>query len=323
MKVQIAVLVSLPLLSACAATERTRTEETIWLSPLHVEHALVGQLWDARAGSVITQRQLLTVLRESRVLILGEKHDNPDHHAIQREILAELGASGDLTAVSFEMLDSSQQAALDTLAEVDLGSESAVRTHLQWDEEGWDWDLYGPLVMDAARAGVTLRAANISTDEMMAVYGSELPEEVAAALGAAQLAKLHTEIDESHCGMLPESQFPAMVRVQQARDASMAKSIDASAQGTHALIAGNFHARRDLGVANYLPDDAGPIVSVGILEVDPDMQNPQDYLQAFSDVLPYDYLWFTPAVSAEDYCASLREGREQTAFNASASRSDN
>ena len=123
--------------------------------------------------------------------------------------------------------------------------------------------------------------------------------------------------------MLPESQVPAMVRVQQARDASMAKSIDASAQGTHALIAGNFHARRDLGVANYLPDDAGPIVSVGILEVDPDMQNPQDYLQAFSDVLPYDYLWFTPAVSAEDYCASLREGREQTAFNASASRSDN
>ena len=323
MKVLIAVLVSLPLLSACAATERTRTEETIWLSPLHVEHALVGQLWDARAGSVITQRQLLTVLRESRVVILGEKHDNPDHHAIQREILAELGASGDLTAVSFEMLDSSQQAALDTLAEVDLGSESAVRTHLQWDEEGWDWDIYGPLVMDAARAGVTLRAANISTDEMMAVYGSELPEEVAAALGAAQLAKLHTEIDESHCGMLPESQFPAMVRVQQARDASMAKSIDASAQGTHALIAGNFHARRDLGVANYLPDDAGPIVSVGILEVDPDMQNPQVYLQAFSDVLPYDYLWFTPAVSAEDYCASLREGREQTAFNASASRSDN
>jgi len=323
MKVLIAMLVSLPLLSGCAATERTRTEETIWLSPLHVEHALVGQLWDARAGSVITQRQLFTVLRESRVVILGEKHDNPDHHAIQREILADLGASGDLAAVSFEMLDSSQQAALDTLAEVDLGSESAVRTHLQWDEEGWDWDLYGPLVMDAARAGVTLRAANISTDEMMAVYGSELPEEVAAALGAAQLAKLHTEIDESHCGMLPESQFPAMVRVQQARDASMAKSIDASAQGTHALIAGNFHARRDLGVANYLPDDAGPIVSVGILEVDPDMQNPQDYLQAFSDVLPYDYLWFTPAVSAEDYCASLREGREQTAFNASASRSDN
>jgi uncharacterized iron-regulated protein len=323
MKVLIAVLVSLPLLSACASTDRTRTEVTTWLSPLDVEHALVGKIWDARAVSIITQIQLLTVLKDSRVVILGEKHDNPDHHAIQREILAELSASGDLRAVSFEMLDSSQQAALDTLAEVDLGSESAVRTHLQWDDEGWDWDLYGPLVMDTARAGVTLRAANISTDEMMAVYGSELPEEVASALGAAQVAKLHTEIDESHCGMLPESQFPAMVRVQQARDASMADSIDAGAQGTHALIAGNFHARRDLGVTNYLPAGAGPVVSVGILEVNPEMQNPQDYLQAFSDLLPYDYLWFTPAVSAEDYCASLREGREQTALNGSASRSDN
>ena len=323
MKVLIALLVSLPLLSACAATDRTPAVAASWQSPLHLEHALVGQIWDVKAGSVITQRQLLTVLKESRVVILGEKHDNPDHHAIQREILAALRASGDLAAVSFEMLDSSQQAALDTLKAVDLGSESAVRTHLQWDDEGWDWDLYGPLVMDTARAGVTLRAANISTDEMMAVYGSELSDEVASALGAAQIGKLHTEIDESHCGMLPESQFPAMVRVQQARDASMARSIDASAQGTHALIAGNFHARRDLGVSNYLPAGAGPVVRVGILEVNPGMQAPQDYLQAFSDVLPYDYLWFTPAVSAEDYCASLREGREQTAFNASASRSDN
>lgn len=323
MKLPSAALVLLSLLNACSSANQIADAASSWQSPLYVEHALTGKIWDARADAFINQAQLLAVLQESRVAILGEKHDNPDHHAIQRETLAALNASGNLGVVSFEMLDSSQKAALDTLAGVDLASESAVKSHLQWDEEGWQWDLYGPLILDTARAGVPLRAANISMDEMMSVYGAELPEEVASALGAAQLERLYTEIDESHCGMLPESQFPAMVRVQQARDASMARSIGAGEQGVHVLIAGNFHARRDLGVTNYLPAVDGPVVSVGIMEVNPEMQNPQDYLQAFSDVLPYDYLWFTPAVSAEDYCASLREGREQTALNGSANRSDN
>lgn len=323
MKLLGAAFVFLSFLNACTSAGQVVAAHSAWQSPLHVDHALTGKIWDARANAFITQAQLLAVLQESRVAILGEKHDNPDHHALQRETLAALYGSGNLGVVSFEMLDSSQTAALNTLAGVDLASEELVKSHLQWDEEGWQWDFYGPLILDTARAGVPLRAANISSDEMMAVYGAELPEDVATALGEAQIDRLYAEIDESHCGLLPESQFPAMVRVQQARDASMARSIGAGEQGVHVLIAGNFHARRDLGVTNYLSAVDGAVVSVGIMEVNPGMQSPQDYLQAFSDELPYDYLWFTPAVSAEDYCAALRAGREQTALNGSANRSGN
>jgi len=324
----LAALAALSLLTACAspaspAGDAPALSATLWQSELHVGHALTGKIWDVQANAAISQEELLAALGQARIVILGEKHDNPDHHALQRSVLTALRNAGVLSGVSFEMLDTRQQPALDFLARVDLTSEEAVRAHLQWDADGWDWSLYGPLVLDVARAGLPIRAANISTDEMMAVYGAPLAAEVAGALSQPQIERLYTEIDESHCGMLPESQFPAMVRVQQARDASMARSLVGANAGVQVLIAGNFHARRDLGVTNYLPPGLAGVLSVGILEVNPEEQTPLAYLQAFSDVLPYDYLWFTPAVSAEDYCASLREGRQQTAFSGSANRSGN
>jgi len=312
---------ALSLLGACISSQPNAGRE--WQSPMHVEHALTGQIWDVQARESVSEEHLLSVLQQSRVVILGEKHDNPDHHRIQREVVNKLLEAGALALASFEMLDTSQQAALDSLASVDLDSEDAVKSHLQWDDEGWQWPFYGPLLLDVARSGLPIRAGNISADEMMSVYGGALAPEVESALEEEQIARLLTEIDESHCGMLPESQFPSMVRVQQARDASMAKSVATVGAGVHVLIAGNFHARHDLGVTNYLPALDGAVVSVGIVEVSPQLQYPQDYLQASSDVMPYDYLWFTPAVTAEDYCAAMREGREQTALNESGNRSDN
>jgi len=322
MKTLCAALVSLFALTACTAGGSTSVAGAQWQSPLLVDHPLVGRIWDVQARRFISEESLLQALSAADIAILGEKHDNPDHHAIQRRLLAALAARAQLAAVSFEMLDSSQQPALDTLASVDLTAETAVRSHLRWDEEGWDWALYGPLVLDVARAGIPLRAANISMEEMRSVYAEPLDAAVESALGQAQRERLHVEIDESHCGMLPQSQFPAMVRVQQARDAAMAMSLVGEANGVRALIAGNFHARHDLGVSNYLPPGAAAL-SLGILEVNAQWQDPQQYLEEFVEVLPHDFVWFTPAVSAEDYCASLREGREQTAFNASGNRSGN
>jgi uncharacterized iron-regulated protein len=64
-----------------------------------------------------------------------------------------------------------------------------------------------------------------------------------------------------------------MVRVQQARDYSMAQSMAAPDDSEIAvLVAGNYHARQDLGVPNYLlakhnnlsRDD---IVSIAFMEV--------------------------------------------------------
>jgi len=296
-------------MAGCLSTQQPQPPAAGWQSPLHREHALVGRIWDVRAGTFIDRDQLAGALR-APLILLGEKHDNPDHHRLQRDVLAHLQRRGELAAVSFEMLGSHQQALLDTLPAD--ASEAQVREHLDWDDEGWSWEFYGPILMDLLRGGVPVRPANISESEMMAIYQGESDPGLAGVMNVEQMAQLNRDIDESHCGMLPASQFPPMVRVQQTRDLVMARSLqqDISGEsGQRVLIAGNFHTRHDLGVPNYLDADDGSIVSLSFTEVDPASTDPVDYLrEAVGGILPYDYLWFTPAVSSEDYCEGMRSG---------------
>ncbi|MDP2142026.1 MAG: ChaN family lipoprotein [Gammaproteobacteria bacterium] len=294
-------------LQACMGAVSERDSE--WLAPLHQDHALVGNIWRSSDQRFISLEELFQDFTRHRFILLGEKHDNPDHHRLQRFILQELQQNASLGAAVFEMLNSDQQDAVDTLGSVNLASEPSVREHLQWDDAGWEWPFYGPMLMDVVSAGVPVKAGNISRDEMMEIYQGEPDPRIADVLDAGQVEQLYRDIDESHCGMLPASQFPAMVRVQQARDARMAEGLLVAAEGAvrqHALIAGNFHVRRDLGVPNYLPTSEGSVAALAFMEVNPESQNPADYLQGFSERISYDYLWFTPAVTTEDYCASMR-----------------
>ncbi|MEZ5489345.1 MAG: ChaN family lipoprotein [Gammaproteobacteria bacterium] len=284
-----------------------------WQSPLYQDHPLVGAIWRAGDKRFVTAEELTGSLSASSYLLLGEKHDNPDHHQLQLNLLRHLLGNDLVTSVSFEMMDSSFADRLAGVEQSGFGSLQQLKEVLQWDEAGWDWDFYGPLVAEALKAGVAVQTANLSGERVGQVYGEPLDPQIAGVLDAPALEQMNSEIDESHCNMLPPSQFPAMVRVQQARDHAMASSLAAIAPGgrVNILLAGNYHVRRDLGVPRYLlaldPEiEPDSILSVALLEVDPDSSDPMDYLQAYSDVLPFDYVWFTPALTDEDYCAGFR-----------------
>lgn len=285
-----------------------------WQSTLYLDHPLVGKLWDSAANRFIDGAELEAAIVRASYVLLGEKHDNPDHHAMQGQLLASLFQQHRVARLAFEMLDSASQERLDQIYTQRPETLAELKTYLDWDEEGWDWTYYGPLLQAGYQAGVPLFAANIDTDTMRAVYASELPAAIATVLDAEVTARLNQDVDESHCGLLPESQFPAMVRVQQSRDNAMAQALGpVSNEGVNVLVAGNFHVRRDLGVANYLlhgQPELAPraIVALGMIEVQPEVTDPADYLEQFNAVRAYDYIWFTPAISDEDYCASLRAG---------------
>ena len=298
------------LCAGCASTPPSDAGQ--WQSSLYADHDLVGMIWDSRRDQFITEEELLDQLKGVSYLLLGEKHDNPDHHALQLRVLDHVLRWENVSNVSFEMMSSDQQPLLQGLTSLQADSLDAINDYLEWDNDGWDWNYYGPLVRSAMQAGVAINAANISNEEMMRVYGEPTPAEVAEVLDEETMAALEKDIDESHCGMLPESQFPAMVRVQQARDFAMAESLSGSVQQIQVLIAGNYHIRRDLGVPNYIQHarpnlSAQQIVSLAFMEVDESSASPGDYLQQFGSVKAYDYIWFTPAISDEDYCASLRQ----------------
>ena len=283
-----------------------------WVSPLHAGHALVGRIWDNRLQQFVTPEELLAGLREARFLLLGEKHDNADHHRLQLSVLESLIAANAVSGVAFEMIDASRAPKLAGIAGREFTAEEELRAWLEWDE-GWEWEFYSPLLRSSLAAGLPVAAANIDESAVMDIYqggGPTLPEDI---FDQAAMDKLYADIDESHCGLLPESQFPAMVRVQQARDLAMAQALRSLADGDGAalLIAGNYHARQDLGVPNFLLAlDAGTgreeIISLAFLEVQPAELVPASYLERFGGVAEHDYLWFTPAVEEQDYCAQLR-----------------
>ena len=301
------------LFSACNSVQVDDIQN--WQSSLQGDHALVGTIWDSKKNQFIEASELFTAIDGVRYLLLGEKHDNPDHHALQLRVLEHFLNAEAVSTVAFEMMNSPQQALLDSLSD---RQAIELREYLEWDNDGWDWNYYGPMLRAAVQAGVRIKAANISHEEMMRAYEHEALVSVSGILNEQAMQALEKEIDESHCGMLPESQFPSMVRVQQARDYSMASSltmrIPASNTGSkmQVLIAGNYHIRRDLGVPNYLlstePElEPDQIISLAFLEVDPASNEPNEYLQQYASEAVYDFIWFTPAVSDEDYCASMRQ----------------
>jgi len=214
------------------------------------------------------------------------------------------------------MLDSTSDEALQALSSQRLNSSDELKDYLNWDSEGWNWEFYGPLVEAVYNSSIPIYSGNISGATVGAVYGQPTSPEIAEVFGETVMNRLTQDIDESHCGLLPESQFAAMVRVQQTRDFTMAKQMPAAEQEKLSLlIAGNYHARQDLGVPNYLLAqneelERNEIISVSFMEVQSGEDDPVSYLDRFSEQIPYDYIWFTPALTSEDYCDSLRQGNQ-------------
>ncbi len=283
-----------------------------WLSPRHTDHALVGRIWDSRLQRFATPEELLAGLRRARYLLLGEKHDNADHHRLQLVVLQSLIEAGSISGIAFEMLDASQAPKLAGIAAQEFADDAELKEWLEWDD-GWNWEFYSPLLLAGLAAGLPVAAANIDQDAVMAIYQGSGPEPLENLFDAATMDKLYADIDESHCGLLPESQFPAMVRVQQSRDLVMAEALLSLTDGAGPalLIAGNYHVRQDLGVPNFLlalntAASRAEIVSLAFLEVVPGEAVPVNYLERFGGIAEHDYLWFTPAVEARDYCAELR-----------------
>ena len=87
------------------------------LTPLSVAaqscNAQVAQWLDPADGSVVAPAHLFDRAAGRSIVLLGEVHDNPDHHRWQHYMLAALHARNPDMVVGFEMLPRRAQAALD------------------------------------------------------------------------------------------------------------------------------------------------------------------------------------------------------------------
>ena len=290
------VLASLLLLAACQVSPPALP---VWQSPEGLEHPQLGQIIELRSGTRLTPAQLVERLARAERVLVGERHDNSDHHALQLWLLRALAVQRPQGSLLLEMLNPDQQVRVEQVR-AQLAAGQAPQDMLQalaW-QRGWAWSQYGPLVQHALRQPYPLLAANLDRGEVLAIY-SQVPDLSGAASTAASVREaLLEQIRRSHCDLLPESQLPAMLAVQQQRDRRMAEALLA-APTPSLLVAGAFHARRDLGVPLHLSDlgEQGTTAVLVLAEVGSEL-----------DAAQADYLWLTPAQPEQDYCASLRKG---------------
>ena len=263
--------------------------------------ALPGRVWDARAERYVAPEQLFERAAKTRHVLLGETHDNADHHRLQLRILEALAARGQTRVLAMEQLDTDRQAAIDAARAAGADAERLADA-AQFERKGWNWPLYKPLVEFALAHGWPLAAANLSRSDARAVVAdparSRLPPPAPALLAAFE-----RDIIDGHCGAAPPAaRLAGMVEAQRARDARMAEVLAAQPTGT-VLIAGIGHARRDRGAPLYL--GSGDLVSVGVVEVQDGTGAPPDYFDGFATSASFDYVWFTPRAEREDPCKGM------------------
>lgn len=278
--------------------------------------SLIDRIYDVSTAEAISRADLVEALAQADLVILGEHHDNADAHRWQAALVAELDAARGVTGLAFEMFgpDREEAANAKRAAGAPVASLEPV---LGW--ENWpDFAMYAPIFEAAPRARLTGGA--LPRGDLMRLAGA--PEDwpgaerfgVTRPLPEAEQTQREAEQAAAHCDMLPEEMLPAMVSVQQLRDASFAEALlrarrdEGEGGGAAVLITGNGHARVDRGAPRMLRRAAPGMLtlSVGILELTP-AEARRRYAALFDTAPPYDFVIFTPSVDRGDPCEAFRQ----------------
>lgn len=234
---------------------------------------------------------VLQTLLPADALLLGERHDAPQHQALQREAVTWLAERGELAALVLEMAEQGHG----TQGLPPDASEAAVQAALAWNDGAWPWQQYGPVAMAAVRAGVPVLGGNLPRRELRTALTDATLD---ALLSPAALERQRQAVRDGHCGLLPEARVPGMARVQVARDLRMSQTIGAAQHPGRVvlLVAGAAHVKRSLGVPVHLPEKITSKVVIkhtGIAEAA--IKNEANMLRQ------------TPNLPPDDACAPLRQ----------------
>lgn len=237
------------------------------------------------------------------ILVLGEVHDNPLHHAEQARLVTAIAPQ----AVVWEMLTNDQSA---RLPGIDLTDAAKVEAALGWNASGWpDFAMYHPIFVagaDAVHLGAAVPRSSlrkVMEEGALATWGP-LTQAFDAALALGTLdpsaqAEREREQAEAHCNALPAELLPGMVEAQRYRDARMAlTALEALDRGLKpvVIITGNGHARTDVGVPAMIRAARPEVLvwSLGQLETEP------------GDEAPYDSVNVTPPIERDDPCKAFQ-----------------
>lgn len=290
-------------------------------SPTGRDHPLAGAILRTRDGDRLDWQQLIGALGQARAVLLGEKHDNPDHHLLQAELYSALLDGRPAPAAVFEMLDATGQSAVTEASQHPDRRPTRIAEAVQWKTSGWPpFEIYAPVFARVLAAGAPVFAAGLPRAQTMGlargeplaavgVFDAAVAERygIDQPLPPAQHEEIRALMQAAHCGMLPDAMLDGMVRIQRMRDALLADAVrlGIEQQGRAVVFAGAGHVRRDRAVPALLAQVAVPDTFSVLLREVGEQTDPAHYLDA-DTAAAYDVVILTAALPPEDHCAELR-----------------
>jgi uncharacterized iron-regulated protein len=201
-------------------------------------------------GKTVSFQELLTDLKSVRVIFIGEKHDNLQHHLAQLQVIKGLQEEGVDLAVGLEMFRTDSQKALDDWVAGSMPYLDFIKVY----HDNWMfWQEYEEIYIYAREKKIPLVGLNISRDitRLVALKGFD-------ALSAEQLEKLpvvQCKVDQPYMEFikralggheLQEIQFKYFCEAQMLWDKVMATNLkhylDKNPDKTVVVLAGGGHS---------------------------------------------------------------------------------
>lgn len=267
----------------------------------------VAELVDEAAAEALGIDAFIEQASEYDIVVLGEIHDNPDHHRNQTRIIAALEPA----AIVFEMIAQEDEAALNELRAAGATREE-IAVALDWENSGWpDFDFYaeilaaapearifgaGQPVADVRRAMVEGAAGVFGPDAR--IYGIDQP------LAPEEQALREADLAAAHCNALAPELLTGMVEAQRFRDAGLADAAlwarIMTGEQQVVVITGSAHADRVRGMPAMLAlaEPATRVLSLGQFE------------GTVEDPEAYDAVLVAPAPERDDPCEAFAAPEE-------------
>jgi uncharacterized iron-regulated protein len=118
------------------------------------------KVYDLERGQQLSDTQALQRLQRSRIVLVGEHHNNADHHLAQLQVIQALHRAGQKVAVGMEMFRRDSQHALDEWTSGRMEEQRFIEVfYTNWT---FGWKLYRPILAYARDHRIPVVGLNVS-----------------------------------------------------------------------------------------------------------------------------------------------------------------
>ncbi len=245
-------------LGACASPQLPKTAEMPY--PLS-RPPLVGEILHLPTGTLVSESQMLQMATDTRIVYVGETHDNPASHRLQLGVLKAMAERyPGKVALGMEMLTPAQQQVLDRWVAGELSEKDFLKESEWYTVWRHDYELYRDLfefARDHAIPVIGLNAEKRLVRSLGAGSAEALTEEEQAKIPVLDLDDPYQKaMTRAFFGGHPhgDSDFEGFHRTQTLWDETMASNVAAylgSGEKTDrrmVVIAGGNHVRYGFGI---------------------------------------------------------------------------